>query len=45
MVVMLMVTNIDQAPTVFGHYVKYFTNNISLYSHRTPINEKPQAYS
>lgn len=40
-----MGNNIDKTSTVFEHYVKYFTNNISLYSHITPIYNKSRAYS
>lgn len=37
--------NIDQTLIIFEHYLKYFTNNISLHSHRIPIDEKSKAYS
>ena len=43
-VVVVVITNILQVP-VFECYAKYFMNIISLYSHRTSTNGKPNAYS
>lgn len=42
---MMVSANIDQTLIIFEHYLKYFTNNISLHSHRIPIDEKSKAYS
>lgn len=41
----MMSNNIDEASTIFEHYVKYITNNISLYSHIMPVYDKSKAYS
>ena len=43
-VVVVMITDILQVP-VFECYAKHFMNIISLYSHRTSTNGKPNAYS